>query len=121
MRFPRRRPHRYARRLLVAEVRDFVRAHGWDFVKIAAGWVVLLATGLLWHGYMRGLYQGATSVLVLTLMMLIFLVHTSALDNLVGLWGEDNTVAEIKAARKTGDVWRVVNNIEHDGYDVDHA
>jgi hypothetical protein len=83
-------------------------------------WGIVLAAGLLMHGYVRGLYQGGATVLFLAMLGLSFLVHTDALSQLVGTWGEDNTRHEIDIARKNGCIWGAVHNIEFGGQDIDH-
>ena len=67
------------------------------------------------------------ALLAATLVVFCWIVHTaflthegSAIHQLRGAWGEDNTSTELQAAKRQGLIWRSVDSIALENGDIDH-
>ncbi|NYI45742.1 hypothetical protein BJ993_002822 [Nocardioides aromaticivorans] len=120
--FPRRELKRLRRRWLRRNlgIVAFLMA---GFVLVAALTSVPLATSELpvrW--YVIGLLQASLVAAALHLVNSAFLAHeATAIWQLRGAWGEDNTRSELQKAKRRRLVWGWVDSITLQGGDLDHV
>lgn len=93
------------------------------FAATAAAEVAMLRL-LPSHEYVRYLVVALLGAMVVGFCWAVhtlFLAHEgTAIHQLRGAWGEDNTATELKAAQRQGLIWRSVDSIALEKGDIDH-
>ena len=87
---------------------------------LTSWWAMRLDTQAGW--YIAGLFHAGVAAALLHLLNTAVLAHEpTAIHQLRGSWGEDNTRSELEAARKKKLVWGWVDSIALKGGDLDHV
>lgn len=111
----------FVRRKLGAGLRDFVKQNVWPICALAALYLSAVGLSLLLggRGYWAGFAAGAELVSFIAAFLLLFLLHTGAVDQVAGAYGETRTTEELEKARKAGSIHGAVHNIELAEGDID--
>ncbi len=113
--------HSYARRLLRANLRSFLRANALGTIAVAAILAISpVSAFFLSPPFTQGVTVGLMAVLFPGIVFFAFVIHTGGLHQVVGAFGEDNTHDELKKATKRGHIWGHIRNVELDHTDIDH-
>jgi hypothetical protein len=70
--------------------------------------------------FVAGLIVGVTASVLVGFILLLFLMTNGNVFTLAGIWAEGFVRDEIKAAKKAGNIWGGIDNIEIGGFDIDH-
>lgn len=71
------------------------------------------------EGYRQGFVDGSLLIFVVASVGLLFLLHTGALNYIAGSYGERRTREELHKAKRRGDIWDHIPNIELERGDID--
>jgi hypothetical protein len=116
-----RKRRSYARRLLATIFKEFLADNRLPIAMLAAVYLASVGVGkvLGGHGYWQGFSNGAELAALVAVFLLMFLMHTGALHQVAGSYGESRTQEELDKARRRGSIWGAVHNIELPDGDID--
>lgn len=115
--------YRRLRRAWVSRNRGLVAALTGGLVVICGVEIVLLRAFLPapQSGYLiAAMLTAAVFVFAWALQTLFLASSGTAIHQLRGSWGEDNTTSELKAARRQGLLWHAIHSIALEKGDIDH-
>lgn len=72
------------------------------------------------HGYALGLLQGVFLTAWVAALVVLFHGTTGSMNQLVGAWGEENTIDVLRRAKRRGLIWGWVDGLATESGDVDH-
>ncbi len=120
----------YSRRKLRALFRTWTSAHRRLILTICVGAIglIIFETAVLWafwhlpaRGYVLGaLHMAIVAGLIQTILSSFFAQNREAIGQLRGAWGEDNTRAELKRAKRKSFIWGSVDSVNLQAGDIDH-
>jgi hypothetical protein len=116
-----RKRRSFARRRLTAVFIQFLGDNKLPIAMLTGLYLVSVAIGkvLGGHGYWQGFSNGFELAALIASFLLLFLMHTGALNQIAGAYGESRTQDELEKARRRGSVWGAVHNVELPDGDID--